>query len=423
MRYWCVVLAGTLLCRPLASGSGIRFGERTAAADPDPHAYFTSLIARGDLFRAYSLRPIPGAPVASPYYENQLLRRALGGYAVSNNTDLGTWINYLYPRDAHPDAQDAAKVVIPPFKPQGADSVARLAVPIGPSTDPIALPAGSSSSYGAAGGSVMIDSEIMDVHDPDGPGPLRAFDKTTGRLYVRRGGHGTPAVSHGAGAPVRQSTNTVPNAVRLPLGTSDGHTYFFTWDGYWTSSYLKTGLTNHKAFNFLSKGIWLEPDTHFAGGAGDAKIAGFNVETDVASFQVRSYNDLGGPAHWTVGTQEYAGPAVTRTSPLQPQLATFTIRPDRWIRFFVRIEQRANDYDCVDTWVADHSTGPVQIHRRLPVSVRDGTITDFLLEYNTSNDRFGRGDLRDLVAYVRNFVALRDAPDSDRLLQRPLARP
>ena len=60
------------------------------------------------------------------------------------------------------------------------------------------------------------------------------------------------------------NTNTVPNNVELPLGTSDGHTYLFTWDAYWTDSYLNSGLTNHKTFNFISGGVWLEPGARYA---------------------------------------------------------------------------------------------------------------------------------------------------------------
>ena len=56
--------------------------------------------------------------------------------------------------------------------------------------------------------------------------------------------------------------------MRLPLGTEDGHSYFFTWDGYWTDSYLGAGRFNHKAFQFSSgsrdgDAIFLEPDVNY----------------------------------------------------------------------------------------------------------------------------------------------------------------
>jgi hypothetical protein len=75
----------------------------------------------------------------------------------------------------------------------------------------------------------------------------------------------------------------------------------------------------------------------------------------------------------------------------------------------------------VSAWIADENTEPVQTHNRVPVSVRNSTIEEFVVEFNTSTDKFVRGDARDLVAYVRNFVALQDAPSPVTLLQRPVS--
>jgi hypothetical protein len=253
---------------------------------------------------------------------------------------------------------------------------------------------------------------------------VNSVEMSTNTVGVTRGTSGTNAVVHKAGSVITINTNTVPNTVRLPLGTVDGHSYLFTWDAYWNDSYLKSGLTNHKAFNFISDGIWLEPDAAYNGGSGPAKVFGFNSSRDVAAFQIRSYNTLGGKTNYAENkalSRGYLGPEANDNEPLSPQLASFNIQPNRWVRFWVLIDQRSNDYDRVSAWIADENTEPVQTHNRVPVSVRNSTIEEFVVEFNTSTDKFVRGDARDLVAYVRNFVALQDAPSPVTLLQRPVS--
>jgi hypothetical protein len=76
-------------------------------------------------------------------------------------------------------------------------------------------------------------------------------------------------------------------------------------------------------------------------------------------------------------------------------------------------------------WVADETQEPKQVLINVPVSVRpDGatpnSIHTFWLEYNSSVDAYYRLDNRDLVAYVRNFVALQDPGDVRGLLVRPV---
>lgn len=397
----------TLLCGLFATGSLSVFERTASAAAADPHAYFDSLTRRNDVFRAYSLRPRTGQPRQHPYYENQLLRPRDGGYAACNSCDL--WITYNANGDVDPHRQDAAKVVIPAFYGTGTTLLAA-----GPTASDATLIV-TASNNNWRGRSILVDREIMLVN---------SVETSTNTVGVTRGTAGTAAVAHKAGSVITINTNTVPNAVRLPLGTSDGHSYLFTWDAYWTDSYLRSGLTNHKAFNFISDGIWLEPDAAYNGGSGPAKVAGFNRSTDVAAFQIRSYNSLGGKANYRDNqtlSRGYLGPAASDNEPLSPQLASFTIKPNRWVRFWVLINQRANDYDKVSVWVADENTEPVQTHDQVPVSVRNGTIEEFVIEFNTSTDEFVRGDTRDLVSYVRNFVALQDVSSPVTLLQRPIA--
>jgi len=392
-------------------------GKNGVSAAGDPHAYFNELIGRRDVFKAYSLRPVAGQPISSPYYGQQLARPSQLGYLSGNSAPITVTYSPSTDTDAH--AQDAAKMWIPAFTLDGTNGIGTVSEAISAGSNPIKIVAGYGPSYNIAGRAVMLDREIMEIYDPDGSaGPLRPFDRDTGVLYVRRGQYSTSSASHAAGAVARLSINTIPNGLKVPLGTSDGHTYFFTWDAYWTDSYLGSGLTNHKAFNIMSNTIWFEPQANYGGGTGSGRVAGFNPATDVAAFQVRGYNKPGGGSPWTPEFAAYAGPGVTTVEPIS-QRTTFVIKPNTWVRLFVRLEQRANDYDYVDMWIADERTDPVQVLARVPLSVTTNVIEKFAFEYNTSTDKFTRGDLRNLVAYARNFVALSDPSDIAGLLRRP----
>ena len=139
---------------------------------------------------------------------------------------------------------------------------------------------------------------------------------------------------------------------------------------------------------------------------------------------MRSYNELGGVANWLLTDGNALGPNVTSKEPLGPR-AEFCFAPNQWVRFFMFLRQRANDYDYVDMWMADETQNPVQVLMNVPISVRpDGrtpnSIAKFWLEFNTSDDNYYRVDNRPLVSYVRNFVALRDTADARSLLIRPV---
>ncbi len=105
-------------------------------------------------------------------------------------------------------------------------------------------------------------------------------------------------------------------------------------------------------------------------------------------------------------------PPRRHSSPLAHE-ANFCFAPNQWVRFFVNLKQRANDYDYVDMWVADETRDPIQVLMNVPISVRPtgrtpNSIQKFWLEFNTSTDDYLRLDNRPLVAYFRNFVALHD---------------
>lgn len=386
----------------------------TTRAFWDPHDYFNALVARADHWKSFSLRPVAGEPITSPYYENQLRAPKDGGYANSNSAAL--WVTYDPAHDSDPYRQDAAKVVIPAFAP-----LTTLAAAIDSSQTVIPLTVASTSML-SQGRGLKIDGEIMTVVRQSGV-PLSGNN-----VDVIRGQYGTARAAHSGGASVTMSVNSLANQLRLPLGTSDGKTYLFTWDGYWTSSYLSTGLTNHKAFQFTSGGdtLWLEPQTRFDGGGSLGKCEGWTPSSYVAGIEMRGYNqNLNGDPNWSLTSGNDFGPGTTSKEPIGPKAGSFCMAPNRWTRFWLRIEQRANDYDYMDFWVADETRNAVQVYRRIPISVRPtgtpvNSIHKFWVEFNTSSADFSRGDMRDLVAYLRNFVALANPPaDVTPLLLRP----
>ncbi len=155
---------------------------------------------------------------------------------------------------------DAAKVVIPAFLSPGFNTTLASAMT---ASETHIVPSGWASYV--IGRQVKIDSEIMVVtaYDADAVVP-RGFQ-------VARAQYGTVAVPHAVGADLAIAANSLPNQLRPPLQTTDGHTYMFTWDALYTSSFLNTGLAGNKTFQFTSAGekIWLEVKTRMDGGAHD----------------------------------------------------------------------------------------------------------------------------------------------------------
>jgi hypothetical protein len=354
------------------------------------HDYFNAMTSRSDHWKSYSFR--------------------------DNVYDNGPNSKYDPAHDTDPHKQDAMKLVIPTFRNHTplphALSATDTVITWGAlyATNWQVKPHDGNARY------ARIGSEIMMVVDSD-------REATT--VTYQRGNLGTQAVPHSAGEMVQLNGNSLQGQVRVPLLTEDNNTYLFTWDGYWTDSYLNLGvLTNHKCFQFSSgsqdgDAIWLEVDTRFGSAT--------NPLTDVAFMGMRSYNhpNTTSESNWALTDGNAVGPIVTEVGNLAPMAGAFNIKPNTWSRFWVRIEQRANDFDYMDFWVADANNDPVQIYEQLPISVRpDGAnpnvIKKFWLEFNTSVDYLTRMDYRDMVAYVRNFVALKNPPSNlANIFQRP----
>lgn len=390
--------------------------EPEPTPSPVPHpptdtAYYDFLQTLPQWWKGLSFRPKAGAAKDSPHYEKQLLTPNTGGYAYSNSAPL----QVLYDQ-----AADAARIVIPAFSHTGAV----LAEPL-TDTSTRMVPKVWSSGY-VKGRQLKIGAEIVTIVAAD------ASTITPRGAEVARAQYGTTAVPHAAGTPLATATNSLANGIRFPLMTENGHAYFFVWDVLYTQSYVGIGLTNHKAFQFganKSDDQWLEVQTRFDGGSAKAgRHPNWNPAVHVAGLEIRSYNSIGGPEVWTLETaNNKLGPGVTSSEPIMPKISAFNIHPDRWTRLFVKVEQRANNYDLMSFWVADEETDAVQIYRDIPVSVENSAaygevIINWWLEMNTSTSEITPGratDFRDLVSYIKDFGALKGVGDVTNLLQRP----
>ena len=220
---------------------------------------------------------------------------------------------------------------------------------------------------------------------------------------------------------------SLPNQIRLPMSTADGTTTLITWDAWFGAEFRheRTGIATYKTFQFASPKdrIWFEVRTRFkqdkeaqarrlGKGTGEKRAAKGGGPSDpnlIGMVDARGYGARGTAP---------LGPNVTKSAPLAPQVGAFAIRAETWTRYWVVIDQRANDWDLISLWVADETHDPVQILDRLQFSVK-GSVDAFWLEYNTSSKGRAKNALGPRVAYARNVVMLRNVKDVPALLQRP----
>jgi len=339
------------------------------------HDYFDTLVARSDHWKSYSLRS----------HQQMLDYR----HTAARRMD----VTYDPANDSYYKRQDAAKVTIPEFS-----GFSELKLPMTADATTVTLTAADSlmSSALSDGRAMRIGSEIVTVVRQSGVGIK------DGVVTVLRGQHGTAAAAHAAGVAAMGSVTSLLNQLRLPVATQDGYSYLLTWDAWFGPEFDfdNAGIGNYKTFLMGAPNYWLQIDTRFSEAPGP----------DIGMLGGRG-NRGGRP--WA----EAYGEGVTSETPLLPQAGRFNVRPATWTRYWVLIDQRVGDHDPVTLWVADEGRDAVKIFDRLPMNV-PGSIAQFILEFNTSTNDLqpGRGAL---VAYVRNWVALRDPLEVTGLLQRP----
>src|SRR5688572_30579900 len=180
----------------VAMDRGYRLDEVSAAVAGE-HDYFDTLSRRSDVWKSYSLRS-----------SNQIRAQKEGGYVEGGGSAIVQWASYDPENDTDRNRQDGAKVVIPAFM-ETTTTLTEAYRPLYP-----------------VGRVIKVDREVMTV--------TSWLTDTT--ISVVRGAYASASAAHSAGAVLMHSTNSLRNQIRLPLGTEDGHSYFFTWDTYWTDS-------------------------------------------------------------------------------------------------------------------------------------------------------------------------------------------
>ncbi len=413
------------------------FPDTPKAQAVGPNDYFTSLVSRSDCYKAYSFRPDASQPTqagncSTPNYSKQLLSSSSGGYA-SCASCVPDHLTYNFAGDTDPNKQDAAKIRIEPVGPV----VSTLVASIGASDTQITVAAADNnwqacSSPCSGGRLIRIDSEYMKVQSRISP----TTQSTNVIFAVARAQRSSSATSHNAGVGIRLSSNSLEagSVIKPPINTEDGHSYLITWDTYFTSSFLPsiTKITNHKWIQISSwhpgDQRWWEHQMRYDGGTGGTP--GFDPTRHIAALGGRSYNAAGGPADWLLSDGNQTGPNVTTATNITPRANNFLVYPNRWLRVWMLVDQKYNDYDLVTVWASDEVQEPVLLYNGLQMSVRTTaggigntpprTIQQFWIEYNTSTD--GVPDTRgDMVSYIKNFAILKDPPsDWSGLRIRPL---
>ena len=450
-----------LLCLTTSSaqeGGGKPRVPTVVAPGSGPHAYFNALAALPEKFKCYSLRPQAGVTLGATdgtncHYEHQLKRvqPTNGGYQVAAASVAAADYSHIYhpyAGIADPDAnpQDAMRTRQQPFYVLGHRNVRSLGAEIDADDTQLQIlqapGMGTSSFMNTTGRQFLIDNEVVTAlpqcNRKNGPNcAFVAGSGGSGVLTVTRGSFGTAATSHSAGALVRGATNTVQSNLMLPLcdtpnrnsdncvaGTNpqDGNTYLMTWDSRVGDSYMHQptdpdgGL---KWYNFWSgnrlanTAIWAEPRLELGGKNAGVPIRSgtapcFDPDVHVAATgTIRSYNTVGGEPTWADSNGNETGPGTQSVSPLGPRLTAFCLKPNEWMRWWVRFDLRANDYDRISVWVASENQNPVQMIDDLLISVRPSGISKWVIQHGTSADVLIRSPYnKDLVSWTRNFVAL-----------------
>lgn len=280
----------------------------------NPHAYFESLLAHSAFWKAYSLRPVPGVTdPEDPYWVNQLTEEDSGGGFGAQTIGKG-----FEPHPWEYDAtEDAARLTMPPF----VDVSGMTLQGGGVSSGATVLTFDNVVGTFSVGRSIKIDNEVMLIG--------ARVTGVGGTLTVTRGHAGTTPAAHSAGALTRLLTNTSPSKLIIPLNTNNEvNHFFFVWDTKHTDSFVGNGLTNHKTYQIASgfSAIWFEPNTVYSP---DPEQEGDYVDgVDVSATQVRGYGSV-------------IAPPTTDDEPLEPQAGTFTIKPNKWTRYFALLRVKS----------------------------------------------------------------------------------
>jgi hypothetical protein len=424
-----------------ASVTGLSLQITAAGTGPD--AFYTTLSARGDVYKNYNLR-------------NQA---TIDTYSAMPATVLtNPWVTYCSPQpscDSDPHRQNAAKVVVPFWGLSNSTLASSMTADLdywGCASTQVAGVAciminlvGTPSNY-SPGRWLRIGSEVLEVFDPDGTGPLNVRATVDGTpingWHVRRAVNGTSAATHASGSAFDLNSNRLLYQVKLPLGPTDGNTgsadgftYYYTWDWMKTDSYLGQSQSGEKTWQFYcyidTKGegkICFEPQIVTAGSQSTAAVCSafgtpttaMSSATDVGFFQARHYHQANTNATWSLTPGNQLGPNTIRSgSIICPMEQQYVLKPNVRYRFFFRIQQRANNFDLVDIWIASETQDAVKVVENWEISFDLNPnpsgqigIRQWFIEIDSSDNAPAPnriGDYHDYVNYAWWFVALRQA--------------
>ena len=191
----------------------------------------------------------------------------------------------------------------------------------------------------------------------------------------------------------------------VPIGVSVG-SVLITWDHLWGREYLDAlGDGRPHKFNHKQWVVALPNERRFF------EVKAFYERTDGSGafpLGARSYGRLPPDYRMVNGT-------------LAPAVTEFWATPDRWLRYWVLVEDIGETAPRCSLWCADEEHDAALLYERVPIANRLATtMTSLRCQFNSSQRRSGGPDL---VSYLRNVAVLRDvAFDGVKgLLARPTA--
>lgn len=327
---------------------------RSSQPERGSDAYFKTLVARADCYKAFSLRPVADQTLATAsgsasqkrlntdcahaYYSNQLKGTNAPDYGYRNSSgfyigETGPRVTYDPASDTHPQRQDAAKIRIPAFTRACPDSQPNGCVLAQAMTavDTVLSFTGSPSGFdGSIGRAIKVDDEIMVIVVPSNATALAPKN-------VKRGQFGTTATAHAAGTPFSVTTNSldIRDGIRFPIRTdgTETATYLMTWDAFhaepgwvgWTGQNQA-----YKQFQISSSGKndrWFEFEPRFDAcgtGASPVKHPGCIPGKHIGSAGARLYSPLMAP--------------ISNRYPGAPIKNPFLIEASKWVRYWLKIE-------------------------------------------------------------------------------------
>lgn len=480
-----------------------------AAGATGPNSFFDDARMRSDFFKGYSLRQKPdgssgGSASNSAYdYKYQLATTAAAGTSQDGFVGVGcpqAGTSWSYGQqsssdasaDAHPHAQDAAKATQQPFVyPGNCNTIAgttgqltrALSATLNADGTALSTVAGADRIQitGPVAGNMaegnraqMIENEItfrrICTVAEGGNGSTRVL-VATNEVCVTRGAFGTTIAAHAIGTYMKISGNQLQGGLTLPIsdfpsrtvtnpGTTGGHTWLLVQDFFWTDDYMRNhGWNNGKKTMVLHptyRSKLFEPSIFFTCGSGKTAggtIPGCDLTNDIGRVFVRAYNSnnstCNGCTDWDNSNGNTLGESVGINSEDIDLENDFVIRPNKWVRIWIYVDQVDDDWDLISMYMADETTPMVRvappykwsIEGQNPVgtgvisgtTVRSDNIIHWHYPEGDSSTEFGvgfdaLGVPATLASYTRNFFVLKDPPapaswNAEGLDAQPIAAP